>query len=71
MATGGLVMFPIDSTDLARARGRTLSSVRTVLLKADAPMVEDAVRHGFFVSHGLYIDDLNVKPLILVIVAVW
>lgn len=71
VATGGLVIFLTEFTDLARARGRNLSSVKTVLLKTDAPRVEVAVRHGFFVSHGLYIDDLKVKPLMLVIVAVW
>ena len=69
MATAGLVIFLIESTDFAKARGRTLSS-GAVLLKTGAPIVEDIVTHGLSVAHGSSINDLKVKPLILVIVAV-
>ena len=70
VAMGGLVIFPAESMPLVKARGRTLNSWAVVLLESDTPPVEDVVAHGLSLAHGLNINDLKVKPLMLVIVAV-
>lgn len=66
---GGPLSYLADSVVIIRDRARYLSGGRELLLEVGASD-SDVWAHGGFGAHGLYNDDLKVKPLILVMVAV-